>query len=270
VKVLAPARLRRYIKEKLRDALDLYQYEINHTNLGHQLKKLAHNGFSILQHVFTRKEMNHVKAMIDRYQAQDTSQEGKPMYAIRHLLAVIPGLTQVLFNPHLKTILSAIDPSLFLSKAIYFDKPPASNWYVTWHQDTTIHVREKMATGGFFGWTNKAGVIGVCPPEEVLRNTLTLRIHLDNTDEQNGALKVIPGSQNKRLSDEQIALITQNSIPIICEVDCGGIHLMKPLLLHSSAKTTNQKHRRVIHLEFNSLDLPNGLTWAEKVILPTV
>ncbi|MBC7923792.1 MAG: WYL domain-containing protein [Ferruginibacter sp.] len=265
VKVLAPERLRRRIKEVLADALDLYRYEINHTNLAHQLQKLVHKGFSILPHVFTKKETNHLKSLIVRYQNPEGSGEKEPVYAIRNLLQAIPGLKNGLFNPHLKAILAAIDPGLFLSKALYFDKPPQSNWSVAWHQDTTISVKERIETEGFFGWTHKEGVVGVCPPEDIRKQTLTLRIHLDDADEQNGALKVIPGSHHQRLGHEEIALITQHSLPCVCEVGCGGVHLMKPLLLHASAKTVNQKHRRVIHQEFNSLDLPNGLAWAEKM-----
>ncbi|HTG55511.1 MAG TPA: hypothetical protein VL943_04555, partial [Niabella sp.] len=56
----------------------------------------------------------------------------------------------------------------------------------------------------------------------------------------------------------------QNSIPYICDVDACGIQIMTPLLLHASSKATSQKHRRVIHLEFNTMELPGGLTWAEK------
>jgi ectoine hydroxylase-related dioxygenase (phytanoyl-CoA dioxygenase family) len=70
-----------------------------------------------------------------------------------------------------------------------------------------------------------------------IKNTFTFLIHLDDTGEKNGALKVIPDSQNKRLSDEEIVLITQNCIPFNCEVNCGSILLIKPLLLHSSSKT---------------------------------
>ena len=44
----------------------------------------------------------------------------------------------------------------------------------------------------------------------------------------------------KRLSDEEIGLLIQNSIPFTCEVNCGGIQLMKPFLLHSSSKTVDQ------------------------------
>ena len=266
VKVLAPERLRRCIKETLADAADLYRYEISHTNLERRLQKLANSGFAILPHVFTRKETNHLKSLIVRYQNREGSGD-QPVYAIRNLLGAIPGLTNGLFNPHLKAILAAIGPGLFLTKALYFDKPPQSNWAVAWHQDTTVAVKEKIETEGFFGWTQKEGVVGVCPPEEIRRQTITLRIHLDDADQQNGALKVIPGSHHRRLSHEEIALITQHSLPHVCEVGCGGVYLMKPLLLHASAKTVNQKHRRVIHLEFNSLDLPNGLTWAEKMTL---
>ncbi len=39
--------------------------------------------------------------------------------------------------------------------------------------------------------------------------------------------------------------------------------LMKPLLLHSSGKTTNQNRRRVIHIEFSNMLLPENLNWAE-------
>ena len=90
-----------------------------------------------------------------------------------------------------------------------------------------------------------------------------MRIHLDDTNETNGALKIIPGSQNKKLTDEEIQLISQSSIPFVCEVDACGVQLMKPLVLHASSKAISQKHRRVLHLEFNSIKLPNDLEWAE-------
>jgi hypothetical protein len=67
------------------------------------------------------------------------------------------------------------------------------------------------------------------------------------------------------LSNEEINLITQNSIPYVCDVEACGIQVMKPLLLHSSSKATSQKHRRVIHLEFNTLELANELKWAERI-----
>ena len=89
-------------------------------------------------------------------------------------------------------------------------------------------------------------------------------IHLDDTTSKNGALKVIPGSHNKRVNDEEIRLISSNSIPFVSEISSGGVQLLKPLLLHASSKTTVQKRRRVLHLEFSSIELPNGLEYAER------
>jgi len=53
----------------------------------------------------------------------------------------------------------------------------------------------------------------------------------------------------------------------ICEVKKGGVLIMKPLILHASKRTENQKNRRVIHVEFTDQELPNGLNWNEKIDL---
>lgn len=107
-------------------------------------------------------------------------------------------------------------------------------------------------------------MISVCPPEAISENTFSMRIHLDDTSIKNGALKVIPGSHNKRLSDDEIQLITNNSIPFTSEVTSGGVQLLKSLLLHASSPSIVQKRRRVLHLEFSSMILPNGLEYKEK------
>ena len=52
---------------------------------------------------------------------------------------------------------------------------------------------------------------------------------------------------------------------VICKVKAGGMMIMKPLLFHSSARSTNNQKRRVIHLEFSNLTLPDELHWAEKM-----
>jgi ectoine hydroxylase-related dioxygenase (phytanoyl-CoA dioxygenase family) len=51
----------------------------------------------------------------------------------------------------------------------------------------------------------------------------------------------------------------------VCEVEKGGIMIMKPLLFHASNKTTNNQKRRVIHIELSNQDLPTPLKWSEKV-----
>jgi predicted DNA-binding transcriptional regulator YafY len=264
IKVIAPERLKRRIKTVLESALDLYQFEFNTASLNSNLQRFNHKGYCIFHNVYGKKEINQIKNAIHDH-LRETGADVNT-HAVRNLLGEIPALKSLLLNANLRRILKAIDPGLFLSKAIFFDKNPQSNWYVTWHQDTVINVKERIETKGFTGWTRKNGVHGVIAPEDILRNIVTIRIHLDDADDTNGALQVLPGSHQKKFTDEEISLIAANSIPYLCEVNACGVHLMRPLLLHASSKATSQKHRRVVHLEFTSSELPNGLEWAEREI----
>jgi hypothetical protein len=42
-------------------------------------------------------------------------------------------------------------------RALLFDKSPALNWAVPWHQDRTIVVRQRAEVPGFGPWTTKGG-----------------------------------------------------------------------------------------------------------------
>ncbi len=259
IKVISPNRLKRNIKDRLQGGIDLYQTEINEPGLATATKRLEHNGFGLLNYVYTKRELRKITKQLDTYFAQSNELP----FGKRTLLKDIPALKGLLFNKNLLRILQSIDPKAFLTKAIYFDKPPNANWYVTWHQDIPVNVTNKIELEGYSGWTKKKDITSVCPPEDILKNIFTIRVHLDDTDSRNGALKIVPGSHNKKLCTEEISTITENSIPFLCEVPAGGIQLMKPLLLHSSSKSKKQK-RRVIHLEFASVNLANGIDWLEK------
>ena len=100
----------------------------------------------------------------------------------------------------------------------------------------------------------------------LLENILTFRIHLDDTDEKNGALRVIPRSHlTKIYRPGSIDWATETDRT--CNIKAGGLMIMKPLLLHSSGRTINNKKRRVIHIELSNKELPAGLRWAERMDL---
>lgn len=262
IKVIAPERLKRNIKDRLYHAIDTYETEITERGLKAIEKQLEYKGFTILNHLYTKRDIKKLKARLDAY----IKQNNEKRFGMRAVLQKMPELKEILFNRNLKKLVKAIDKHAFLTKAIYFDKQPKDNWYVTWHQDIPINVTNRIETEGFKSWTTKNGIIGVRPPENITKNTFSIRIHLDDTTASNGALKVISGSHKKRLNDEEIKLISEHSIPFICEVNSGGVQVLKPLLLHASSKSKSQKRRRVLHLEFSSIVLPNGLEYAEKEI----
>src|SRR4051794_6230525 len=91
---------------------------------------------------------------------------------------------------------------------------------------------------------------------------LAIRIHLDDCGEDNGALRVIPGSHRLgRLTSEQIDETVAAHEVVTCAASCGSALLMKPLLLHASSAALCPAHRRVLQVEFAADELPSGLRW---------
>ncbi|WP_226163740.1 phytanoyl-CoA dioxygenase family protein [Hymenobacter terricola] len=186
------------------------------------------------------------------------------VFAIRDVLGEVPGLWPLLATDALRRALAQLFPAgCHLTKSIYFDKPAGSNWLVAWHQDLMINVDRRANLPGFGPWTSKPEGISVQPPVAVLENECTIRIHLDDCDATNGALKVVPGSHQRGVVPAaEIAGLTLAATS--CAVPAGGAMLMKPLLLHASNRSTSDRPRRVLHLEFASVELPTELVWRER------
>jgi ectoine hydroxylase-related dioxygenase (phytanoyl-CoA dioxygenase family) len=226
--------------------------------------QLTADGFTVIDHVFTAGE---ISAIANEIAAADISgpafRKTKDLFAIRRFLKEIPTVSRLVFTEKLNAIVHfLLGMDYFVVKSIYFDKPAQSNWFVAWHQDLTISVDRKVPVQGFGPWTVKQEQFAVQPPLEILEQIFTIRIHLDDTDESNGALKVIPGSHVKGVYRPDTIDWKKESIAT-CNVGKGGIMIMRPLLLHASDKALGSNNRRVIHIEFANVDLPEGLQWAE-------
>lgn len=229
--------------------------------------QLLHNGFAVINNVFTEAE---IAALLNIIAQADTNKplfrKTNDLFAIRQFLKEVPGTHQLIFSKLNDIIQDVFGDLYFPVKSIYFDKPEQSNWFVAYHQDLTISVDKKIDIDGFGPWTTKQDQFAVQPPLSILENNFTIRIHLDDTDENNGALKVIPGSHLKGIyRPETIDWSVEQEVS--CAVQKGGIMIMKPLLLHSSGRTTNNKQRRVIHIEFSNRELPAALKWSERIDL---
>jgi len=152
----------------------------------------------------------------------------------------------------------------FVVRGILFDKTEGANWKVPWHQDVTIAIRHRVDIDGFGPWSIKQGVQHVQPPAYVLQKMLSVRIHLDDCPATNGALRVIPGSHMEGKLDESIiADKVQERETVTCEISAGGALVMRPLLLHSSSASETPQHRRVVHLDYANVSIPEGLSWFE-------
>lgn len=151
-----------------------------------------------------------------------------------------------------------------LVRAIYFDKTPDKNWLVSWHQDRTIVVDRRVEIEGWGPWSVKAGVDHVQPPIEVLDMMVTIRVHLDAAGEDNGCLKVVPGSHKFGIIEsKEVATVAEANEAYACKVGMGDAVVMRPHILHSSSKAARPGHRRVVHLEYSSYQLPGELSWLD-------
>jgi ectoine hydroxylase-related dioxygenase (phytanoyl-CoA dioxygenase family) len=188
---------------------------------------------------------------------------GEITYGLRGLLARSERCRALAMQPALLDLARAVlGPPARVVKGIYFDKNPSANWLVPWHQDLTITVRERREAPGFGPWSVKDGLPHVQPPTEIMENIIALRVHLDDAGADNGALRVLPGThQRGRIPGAEIPRLAREITPVICAAKRGDVLIMRPLLLHSSPICAAPRHRRVIHLEYTTADLPGGLEW---------
>lgn len=224
----------------------------------YSLEHFAANGFAIHPRLI---EDEDTAALLEACANTESAKGG-----IRNILQKIPAVRALAHSPAIRNLIHPILGSdAFPVRGILFDKTPDTNWKVPWHQDLTIAVQERIDIPGFGPWTVKDEVHHVQPPTPILENMLAVRIHLDACGDDNGPLRVIPGSHARgRLTALQIQSAVTSSAGITCTVDRGDALLMRPLLLHASSAAISPGHRRVLHIEFASQQLPAPLRWHEQ------
>lgn len=199
------------------------------------------------------------QAILDQLSAEIGDADG----AGRRRMLAVPGVAAFARSDALQRLLRpyfANEPVAV--RGLFFNKSAEANWFVAWHQDVTIAVRERREVPGFGPWTVKDGVVHVQPLAELLARMLALRIHFDDADESNGALRIVSGSHRfGRLSAERVEELRSERPEVLCCVRTGDAVLMRPLALHASHRSTNPRPRRVLHLEFADFVLPGGLQW---------
>jgi len=193
-----------------------------------------------------------------------TSQVTRSRAGARHLMAH-PGVNAVATDPRLLEIAGeCLGRSPVPFRATLFDKSPAANWLVTWHQDTTLPIQERRDAPGWGPWAVKSGITYAQAPAAALARVVALRLHFDDSRADNGPLRVLPGTHTLGvLTDAEIDRAVAGASAVECLAPAGGIVAMRPLILHASSKSASDRPRRVLHIEYaDSLQMPDGLALA--------
>lgn len=227
---------------------------------------LSRDGFCMLHHAVSAEQIQALITVLDgAFQEESQSIRARSshghVYAARNLIGLIPEVTTVWqMDPILSKLHLVLGDGFGLVRALFFDKPPERTWNLPWHKDTAIAVKDNSIKSSKFSRpTIKAGVPHVIASDEILRQMLTLRIHLDEVTDENGPLQVIPGSH---VASDSIGLGLDHAVSI--HADIGEVLAMRPLISHASGSSLEGtlRHRRILHLEFSSANtLTDGYQW---------
>jgi hypothetical protein len=147
-------------------------------------------------------------------------------------------------------------------RALLFDKTPATNWALGWHQDRTIVVKERVDVRGFGPWTVKQSLIHVEPPFELFARMVTVRLHLDHVSATNAPLLIAPGSHKLgRIPTIEVSDVVKGCGKTACLANRGDVWLYATPILHASEAAAEPGHRRVLQLDYAEGELPEGLRW---------
>lgn len=160
-------------------------------------------------------------------------------------------------------VIRRLAPEAMPVRFVAFNKSENANWGVPWHQDRVIAVAEKVDVAEYANWTNKSGTWHCEPPQAILEDMLFVRVHLDDCDQSNGAMKIAVGSHVNGVVHSADAEEVASTYPIeTCVAKRGDVLILKMLTLHSSKPAKVHSERRVLRIDFASSQLSPPLSWS--------
>jgi hypothetical protein len=149
---------------------------------------VANDGYTIVSQLVTAEDIGRLLSDLEQLTSQRTRA------GVRHLLSN-PSVAEFAANLRMLGIAqSVLGADAFPFKATLFDKSSDTNWLITWHQDTALPLRHKHEMPGWGPWSTKEGIIYSHAPASALERVVALRVHLDDSEQENGPLRVIPRS----------------------------------------------------------------------------
>jgi ectoine hydroxylase-related dioxygenase (phytanoyl-CoA dioxygenase family) len=184
-------------------------------------QRFERDGYVAPLDVFTAVQVRRYREVYDRIEADLVARNITARPTQQHL--IYEPLWELVNHPRVLGLAqAAVGPDLILLATGFFSKPPdGSGKYIAWHQDTTY-------------W-------GLEPAYAV-----TLWIAIDDSDVENGCMRVIPGTHHSILPHGK-ARTTGNMLGLDQEVDPDAIDECRAVDLVLKAGQASLHHGMVVH-----------------------
>lgn len=187
-------------------------------------------GFAIIEAVLDGTEVAELARTLE------TSDLDRSRAGARHLMNH-PAVSAVAVDPRMVAIAGRfLGETAIPYKATLFDKSPARNWLVSWHQDTALPLCERREIPEWGPWSIKAGVTYALAPASALAQVVALRLHLDDSRPDNGPLRVLPGTHT-------LGLLTESDIARLT-TEVPWIARFRPVVSWSCARSSSMRRPR--------------------------
>jgi hypothetical protein len=210
------------------------------------------DGYEVLRGVVSAPEIENFRAEFDPSSPGD------------RLFFVAGAIGECVANGSMAAIAAArLGPTARPVRLILFNKSAETNWNLGWHQDRVIAVKERVDVEEFSNWSRKHCALHCAPPFDLIRGMITIRLHCDASNSENGALEVIPGSHRLGLlSDDETCRLADEGMGELIECEAGDALVLATSIVHRSRTSKSSKPRRVIHVDYSADRLPAPLDWA--------
>ena len=206
------------------------------------------NGYLMgLPPIYTSEEMRHINAELPNILS--LLQPGETAKDIREWHETSLYLYEICMNPKIHDLVEGIlGPNFYLWASSFFIKEPFSKSTVGWHQDA-------------YYWPMKP------------HHSVTVWLAFDDVDEENGGMKIIPGSHlggllQHRRQDRTDSIITleletgtfREADAVQFKLKAGEVTLHDDRAVHGSPANPSNRRRAGLTIRYSGTNVKNDLT----------
>lgn len=208
-----------------------------------QIRGYNEQGYVCGLRVFTDAEICEHRDYFDRLLAKHTA-DGGDSYSLRRMQRYCQPLWDIVTNPYiLDCVEDILGPNIVAWGSQYFCKLPGDGKPVSWHQDASY-------------WP-------LTPA-----HTVTLWLAIDDSDRENGAMQVLPGTHTVGHLDFDMSGADENSVlpqkikgveqygePVYFELKAGEVSLHADMLIHGSEANRSNRRRCGLTIRYAAADV---------------